>query len=429
MTSPIEIYPLITGSRKIVTDSRHATPGSIFIALKGDKFNGNLFASDALMNGAEHAIVDDPEVVRDERYLLVNDGLGALQELAIIHRKHLRTKIIGITGSNGKTTTKELISRVLSTKYHTGYTRGNLNNHIGVPLTILSLWDEEMAIVEMGANHPGEIARLCEITRPHFGIITNIGKAHLEGFGSLEGVAKAKSELYRFVRENAGTLFVNTDHDLLVRLATDAKKITYGSDPEADCTGSVLERFPVLEVGWKWRQCSGITKTNLYGDYNFENVLAAITVGLHFSIDPEKINLAIHEYVPENNRSQWINTRQNQLMLDAYNANPSSMKAAVLQFSLLKAPFKMVILGDMMELGTESRNEHAELVRLIRSLSFQQVILIGNHFCQAAGDGQETCFKETSQAAQWLRQHPVNQATVLLKGSRLMQLETLKDVL
>lgn len=425
-----QIFSLIPDPGKIITDSRQAGPGSVFLALKGENFDGNMFAVQALEKGARLAIVSDPEIAEiDHRMIRVADTLLTLQELAAIHRRQLKTKIIGITGSNGKTTTKELIGRVLSTSFSTSVTKGNLNNHIGVPLTILSLKQEDFAVIEMGANHQGEIAYLCQIARPAYGIITNIGKAHLEGFGSLEGVARAKSELYRFIMDNNGLLFVNTNHPRLVELAQGARMITYGNGPENDCTGKILERYPTLSVSWSYHSQSATVTSSLYGEYNFENILAAITVGACFGVSPGNINRAISGYVPGNNRSQWLATDRNRLLLDAYNANPSSMKAAILEFGKLEAPHKVIILGDMLELGEDSRKEHAEMLDIIKSLNFDCVILVGEQFCQAAGKGEALCFSETLQAMEWLKKNPVRNSTIMLKGSRLMKLESLIHVL
>jgi len=338
-----EIYRLFIRFPKITTDSRNVIPDSIFFGIKGEQFNGNRFAAEALSKGAAFAITDEPSVVVDNRCILVPDTLQALQQLAAIHRSRITAKVIAITGSNGKTTTKELIGKVLSSEYNTVITEGNLNNHIGVPLTLLSVKeDTAFTVVEMGANHPGEIEFLCRIARPGFGIITNIGKAHLEGFGNFEGVIKAKSELFDFIRQNDGTVFVNRDNQLLSRLSDGMNLITYGSVENAGCQGKITDRNPLLAVAWNAGQQSGFVKTRLYGDYNFENVMAAVAIGVYFGISPGKIDQAIRSWQPENNRSQVIRTDHNILVLDAYNANPSSMAAAEKVQSILA--FRTLVL-------------------------------------------------------------------------------------
>jgi len=430
MTPIEEIYRLFLRFPRITTDSRNVIMDSVFFGIKGDQFDGNRFAAEALGKGAAFAITDDPSVMAGDRFILVPDTLKALQQLAAIHRGRVNAKIIGITGSNGKTTTKELIGNVLSSTFKTVITRGNLNNHIGVPLTVLSLKeDTSFAVVEMGANHPGEIAALCRIARPDFGIITNIGKAHLEGFGSFEGVVKAKSELYDFIRQGDGTVFVNQDNQLLCRLSDGMKIFSYGSGENARCKGEITEREPSLAVAWYAGQLSGLVRTRLYGDYNFENVMAAIAIGLYFGVSPEKIENAISAFQPENNRSQVTRTDHNVLVLDAYNANPSSMAAALNNFHKYTAPAKMIILGDMMELGEHSLEEHREIIALVRKLSFNQVCYVGEQFSRAAKGGHELCFTSMQQAEKWFRDHPVRNMTILLKGSRKMMLEKLRYLL
>jgi len=430
MTPIDEIYRQFLLCQKIVTDSRCDVRDAIFFALKGEKFDGNQFAGDALQKGASAVIIDNPDYLVQGQCYLVDDSLRVLQELAFIHRGENKAKIIGITGSNGKTTTKELIGAVLSSSFNTIMTQGNLNNHIGVPLSLLSIKkDTEFAVIEMGANYPGEINALCEIAQPDFGIVTNIGKAHLEGFGNLEGVASAKTELYRFIQKNNGLLFVNKDNNLLMQRSENIKKITYGSFPDADCTGQIENNFPTLTLRWKWYHTHYTLQTNLYGDYNFENILAAICIGMHLGINPDKINQAVSGYVPVNNRSQWINTLYNSVLLDAYNANPSSMKAALLNFSRMPDPDKTIILGDMMELGDSSKQEHAEIIGLLRELHFNRCILVGRYFSSAAASGPEICFDDTRQAEVHLEHNPLRHTTILLKGSRANQLEKLIHLL
>jgi UDP-N-acetylmuramoyl-tripeptide--D-alanyl-D-alanine ligase len=353
-----------------------------------------------------------------------------LQQLAIIRRSRISATIIGITGSNGKTTTKELIGKVLSSTFKTVMTRGNLNNHIGVPLTILSIDnDTEFAVIEMGANHPGEIAALCQIAKPEYGLITNIGKAHLEGFGSFEGVIKAKSELYDFIMLNDGMAFVNNDNHLLVSLSEKLKNTSYGTSENASCKGEIIGKDPYLVIKWQNEFHSGFIKSNLFGDYNFENVMAAVSIGSYFGISPETIDREIGNYYPDNNRSQWIQTERNTLILDAYNANPSSMKAALSNFNMITAPAKMVILGDMMELGHQSLQEHRNIIRLVCELSLQNAVFIGEFFSNASDGNLGMFFHRTIEAETWLQSHPMNNFTILLKGSRKMQLETLVKLL
>jgi UDP-N-acetylmuramoyl-tripeptide--D-alanyl-D-alanine ligase len=429
MTSTEEIYNYYLRSPGITIDSRNVIPNSIFFALNGDHFDGNQFAAEALEKKAAYAVIDDPSKMTGNRYILVPDTLRALQQLAGMHRSNIKAKIIGITGSNGKTTTKELIGRVLSSAFKTVITQGNLNNHIGVPLTILSLReDTAFAVVEMGANHPGEIAGLCRIARPEFGLITNIGKAHLEGFGSFEGVIKAKSELYDFIRQHNGLIFVNMDNQLLCTLSNGMRLSTYGSDKNAGCRGEIAERDPYLSVAWSRGPLNGLIRTKLCGDYNFENVMAALCIGLYFGISPEQIEQAVSDYNPENNRSQWIRSDRNVLILDAYNANPSSMKAALNNFHKIDAPSKTIILGDMMELGEYSLGEHREIIALVRKLFFSNVFVVGEIFSRAAYGGNEVCFANTNEAELWFRDHPLSGTTILIKGSRKMQLENLTNL-
>jgi UDP-N-acetylmuramoyl-tripeptide--D-alanyl-D-alanine ligase len=426
MTSAEHIYSLFKHFPGISTDSRNVARDSLFFAIRGEKFDGNRFAAEALDKGARYAIVDDPEVVTGESFILVPDVLEALQQLSVNHRVNTRAKIIGITGSNGKTTTKELIGRVLSSTYNTIVTRGNLNNHIGVPLTLLSIQDDtDFAVIEMGANHQGEIAGLCRLAQPGFGIITNIGKAHLDGFGGFEGVVKAKSELYDFIREHNGHLFVNNDNPLLRKLSTGVSSSGYGTTQNTFCKGKILEKEPFLKIAWASVNHEAIVNTRLYGDYNFENILASVCIGLYFGVTPEKINEAVSGYVPDNNRSQLIRTDRNTLVLDAYNANPSSMKAALLHFSQADVPAKMVVLGDMMELGDYSMEEHKNLAALADELHFEKLFFIGEFFSEAAGSSKENFFRNINEAEAWFREHPVRDMTILLKGSRKMKLETL----
>ena len=430
MISLTELYGLFLKSSGIATDSRNIAHGSLFFALKGDQFDGNLFALDAIRNGAAFSVTDNPDIQQHEQILLVTDVLDTLQELALLHRKNIRAKIIAITGSNGKTTTKELIGKVLGSFYNTLVTKGNLNNHIGVPLTLLSIREDiDFAVVEMGANHPGEIDALCRIARPDYGLITNIGKAHLEGFGSFEGVIRTKSELYNYLKENSGLVFYNSDNELLSNLSIEIKRKSYGMNQDAERRGEILSNDPFLSLKWEEAPQSGIVDSALYGEYNFENIMAAICIGLYFGVRADQIKNAIASYIPENNRSQIIQTEKNVIISDAYNANPSSMKAALINFSKMKSPAKMLILGDMMELGDYSLEEHVKIVNYIRELGFEKVLLIGDWFYKAAENGKEICFNSTNAAEAWLSRQLIANRTILLKGSRKMQLETLRKYL
>ena len=411
------------------TDTRNITPGSMFFALKGPNFNANSFAAEALEKGSSFAVVDDPSVVKDDRLLLVSDVLSALQELARHHRRQFNIPVIGITGSNGKTTTKELIHAVLGSDRETLATSGNLNNHIGVPLTLLRLNEEhKIAIIEMGANKPGDIKELAEITEPTYGLITNIGKAHLEGFGGVDGVIRTKTELYNNIRERNGTLFVNSDDALLMEKSEGIKRITYGTGDRAEWRGTTEAGGAFLSFAWEHdaKRSNKIT-TQLIGDYNLMNALAAVCIGSHFQVPKTAIESAIGSYSPGNNRSQFTNTGKNELILDAYNANPSSMKVALENFAAMKTDRKkLAILGDMLELGEAAESEHRAVVELTRSLS------IDTHFVGPifhAIVGSEKSDRDVNDALSRLRNEPVKQRTILIKGSRGIKLETLVEVL
>lgn len=423
-----ELYSIYREYPLIITDSRKVQKGCLFFALKGDNFDGNAFASDALEHGAEFAVIDDP-TLDSEQYLLVDDVLAALQEMACMHRKSLNIPVIGITGSNGKTTTKELIHAVLGSHYPVHATAGNLNNHIGAPLTLLSIpANTEIAIIEMGANHPGEIAFLSNIAQPTHGIITNIGKAHLEGFGGFEGVIRTKSELYQYLRMNDGSAFVNGDNTLLEELSRGINRIFYGTDSDFMIRGEIFSSDPLLEIRWHHPNREIEVNTQLVGSYNFENVMAAICIGNYFKVPEEKIVSAIETYTPVNQRSQTLNTAHNKIILDSYNANPSSMEAALQNFRHIKAARKMVILGDMLELGTESLAEHKSIVHLVESLSFETAIFVGPEFRKAVGE-HHLAFTDTETAMEWLRNNQAQGCTILLKGSRGIRMENLLEVL
>jgi UDP-N-acetylmuramoyl-tripeptide--D-alanyl-D-alanine ligase len=427
----MDLYDLFLQHPVVTTDSRNCPDGSLFFALKGDKFNANAFAVDALARGCSYAVVDDSTFATDERFIVVDDVLKTLQELAIQHRKAMPAKIIGITGSNGKTTTKELIACVLKECYQVLYTQGNYNNHIGVPLTLLQLRPHhQLAIIEMGANHPGEIALLSAIAQPDFGIITNVGKAHLEGFGSFEGVKTTKAELYQHIAANGLGIFIHQANHHLLEMAERAgieeeKRVNYSiehSEDPACVTGKILSGDPLLKMECNTGEAFEV-QTQLIGAYNAENVLAAVTIGHFFGMKNKDIKKGLEGYMPTNNRSQLTITAFNRLVVDAYNANPSSMQAAIENFSLLADNAKVLILGDMLELGEDSLNEHQAIVRLLNDKGFQQVFLVGNEF--AAIDTTYQRFATVEELTRHLLQHPLHDCLILIKGSRGTQLEKL----
>jgi len=421
------LYQKYQQCQYVSTDSRAAQNNTLFFALNGPNFKGATFAKSVLDNGALYAVIDDATYATD-RCVVVEDTLVALQELAWYHRQKLQIPVIGITGSNGKTTTKELTSAVLSRKYNTLFTKGNLNNHIGVPLTLLSIRPEhEIAIIEMGANHINEIAALCSIALPTHGFITNIGKAHLEGFGSFEGVTQAKSELYRHLDKTGGTVFVNSQNDHLMRLSSGLKnKIMYPA-PGDFLQLSFVEAAPF--VVYEAENKEQVT-TQIIGEYNLENIAAASCVGKYFEVPLEEINAAIAAYTPANNRSQVVQKGTNTILLDAYNANPTSMQAAVTNFAQAPAARKVIILGDMFELGADSAEEHHKLADLAASFNFDQVILCGKEMQAAAAQHPEfSFFEEKGSLQNWLRENPLQNTQLLIKGSRGMGLESLLEVL
>ena len=413
-------------SAGISTDTRKIQYGEMFFCLKGDNFNANKFANKALELGALYVIIDDKDYYVDERTILVSDALEYLQLLASFHRRQFDIPFIGITGTNGKTTTKELVNTVLSKKFKTHATKGNFNNHIGVPLTLLSMPnDTEIAIIEMGANHIGEIAELCRMTEPNYGIITSIGRAHLEGFGSIEGVIKTKTELYNSVNNSAGKLFVNGDSELLMGLSKDQNRIIYGSNESFEAVGSKIEKSAFASLQWKEYNI----ESQLVGSYNYDNIMAAICIGNYFQVSDNDISEAIENYAPENQRSQWKKSDNNELIIDAYNANPSSMKVAIESIEQLKTVNKWLILGDMLELGKESTKEHQDLINGIDPKLLKSTIFVGTEFSKAAKGKNLHCFDDTKSAAIWLEDNPINQAVVLVKGSRGIALEGLLNLL
>ena len=425
------LYQIFLDCQLVTTDSRNCPEGSLFIALKGESFNGNAFAGKALETGCAYAIIDEPEyaVEGDQRYILVDNCLQTLQQLANYHRRQLGTRVIGITGTNGKTTTKELISAVLSQSHNILYTLGNLNNHIGVPSTLLRLKAEhDLAVIEMGANHPGEIKFLSEIAEPDCGIITNVGKAHLEGFGSFEGVIKTKGELYDFLRKKEGsTVFIHHDNAYLMNIAGGLNLIPYGTEDDLYVNGRITGNSPYLTYEWKAGKAGETyqVQTQLIGEYNFPNALAAITIGLFFGVEAAKINEALAGYTPQNNRSQLKKTNDNTLIIDAYNANPTSMMAALQNFRNMEVPHKMLLLGDMRELGAESAAEHQKIADYIKECDFEEVWLVGEQFAAA-----EHSFKTYPNVQEVIKELETNKPkgyTILIKGSNGIKLSSTVD--
>ena len=426
--SIIDLYDLFIHNPQITTDSRNCPKGSIFFALKGDKFDGNQYAGKALASGCVYAVIDNPDYYIGERTILVDNVLKTLQQLAHHHRKVLGLQIIGITGTNGKTTTKELLAAVLSTKFNLLYTEGNFNNHIGVPLTLLRLThDHEMAVIEMGASHPGDIKELVDIVHPNYGIITNVGRAHLEGFGSFEGVIRTKGELYDYIRRSKGKIFIKKENEYLQSIAKGIEQITYGNGDDAFASGQVVSCDPFLVFNWKQQGKLHTVETHMIGSYNLDNVLAAVAVGRFFKIPAERISRAIAAYEPTNNRSQFKKTDNNELIIDAYNANPSSMKVALDNFITMPVQPKAIILGDMRELGPTSDELHAEVVEQIKKGQFDKVFLCGEHFYKV---GKEfSPFATTEAMTEELRRQPLKGYHILIKGSHSMGLEKLVDIL
>ncbi|MEG1586215.1 MAG: UDP-N-acetylmuramoyl-tripeptide--D-alanyl-D-alanine ligase [Bacteroidales bacterium] len=423
MTSLETLYNLYLQHPVITTDTRNCPSGSIFFALKGDRFNGNEFAKQALESGSAYAVIDQPEYQTDERFLLVTDVLSTLQLLAAHHRKQLRIPVIGITGTNGKTTTKELTRAVLSTRFNTLATEGNLNNHIGVPLTLLKITPaHEIAIIEMGANHPGEIEMLSNIACPDFGLITNVGKAHLEGFGSFEGVIKTKTELYESLRQSNGKVFLHAENSYLAPYTHNLQTISYGETPGLFVSGKMISCSPLVSFKLSDPQNEIQIDTNLIGSYNLPNLLAAAAIGSYFGITFAEIKSALESYQPANKRSQLVKTARNTLILDAYNANPTSMMAALVNFRDMQVENKTLILGDMRELGNESKKEHERILQFIQETGFDSVFLVGHEFNALPHPFKS--FGSAIELKEWFTQHPITNRFILVKGSRGIALET-----
>ncbi|OOQ60514.1 UDP-N-acetylmuramoyl-tripeptide--D-alanyl-D-alanine ligase [Mucilaginibacter pedocola] len=445
MATTEELYQLYLQHPVISTDTRKIAPGSLFFALKGDKFDANTFAQQAIEAGAAYAVVDNPEYALGEKFVLVDDGLSALQNLAAHHRRQLDIPIIALTGTNGKTTTKELINAVLSQRFNTLATEGNLNNHIGVPLTLLKITAEhQMAVIEMGANHQREIAMLCSIAHPTHGLITNVGKAHLEGFGGVEGVRKGKGEMYDFLAakneeerpagSKNGVAFVNSDDAVLMEMKNErglSNVIYYGknSNPANIISGKLLDSSPLLVLEWSDNLEGGNYRvpTHLTGAYNLDNILVAICIGSTFGLTPEEISDGIAGYQPKNNRSQILQTTSNTLICDFYNANPSSMFVAIENIDKMQSGRKVLILGDMFEMGDESAAEHAAVLQKAMAAQVNERIFIGKDFSAQKSEGLEhaTFYLTAEDAIEGLKAHPITNSTVLIKGSRGMALERL----
>ena len=425
-----ELYKIYRQFPIVNTDTRKDLTGSIFFCLKGPNFDANTFADEALKKGAAHLVTDAEEHRGKENMTYVPDVLNALQELAAMHRSNFTFPVIGLTGSNGKTTNKELIAAVLGTKYKTYFTKGNLNNHIGVPLTLLEIpLDAEMAVVEMGANHRGEIHDLCKISNPNYGLITNIGKAHLEGFGGMEGVIKGKKEIFDHIEQNEGKVFVNGDDPIISELSKNMDRILYGKKSSDYLVhGEIVESTPFISFSYSRKgYISPEIKTRLVGGYNFYNLMAAVCMGLYFEVSDENIARALQSYVPTNNRSQLLKTATNEIILDAYNANPSSMDAAVENLQAQKSNFKYALLGEMRELGITGPEEHQMLIDKLKSFGLNAILV---------GEGYKTCdkkdfhwFENSIDLMDYLKKNPIENALILLKGSRAVAMERVIEVL
>lgn len=430
-----ELYEIFLKHPVVSTDSRTCPSGSIFFALKGENFNGNKFAKSALEIGAAYAVVDEWEdKPHNPKIIVVNDVLQTLQNLANYHCRKLKIPIIAITGTNGKTTTKELTAVILAKEFKVAFTQGNFNNHIGVPLTLLSMNEtHEIGVVEMGANHPGEIKELCEIADPDIGVITNIGKAHIEGFGSYENIRKTKGELYDYIREKEGKVFVNKDNTTLLEMSEEMDRILYGRDnPDLFVSGTLSAETPFLHFDWNFFEHPNKVKTHLVGEYNLDNALAAVSIGKYYGINAKYISEALEEYMPQNNRSQFERTENNDLIIDAYNANPTSMKVALNFFLTIPSDLpKAVILGEMKELGNISSQEHERLISFLNNNPLDRVFLVGNSFVEhkALMYSNFLVFKTVEELNEHLKNNPLSGHYILLKGSHSVHLERCIDYL
>lgn len=427
-----KLYSIFLQHPVVTTDSRDCPAGSIFFALKGERFDGNKYAAAALEKGCAYAVIDEAQYAVDDRYIVVPDVLAAFQQLAREHRRTLGTRVIGVTGTNGKTTTKELIAAVLGRKYRVLYTQGNFNNDIGVPKTLLRLTaEDEMAVVEMGASHPGDIKTLVDIVEPDYGIITNVGMAHLQGFGSFEGVVRTKGELYDKLRQCSGSrVFIDADNIHLAKIADGLTLVKYSVENQAEdvaVKGEIVDCAPFLHFRWKAEGTEHEVHTHLVGAYNIYNMLAAATIGLYFGVTPEQVDEALEGYIPSNNRSQLTVTKNNSLIVDTYNANPTSMAAALHNFAIMDVKPKMLILGDMGELGEASAGEHRKVAEYLQEEGFENVWLVGSEF------GNTPCpyrkFPDVAAVKEEIAQHPVTGHYILIKGSNSMRLFELPELL
>ncbi len=430
----INIYQLFKEYGSITTDSRNCSKNSLFFALKGDNFDGNQYAEKALRNGCSYAIIDNKKYAKGERYILVKNVLKTLQQLANKHRKILGTKVIGVTGTNGKTTTKELIASVLSQKFNVHYTKGNFNNHIGVPITLLQLeLKHEIAVIEMGANHPKEIEELCQIVEPDYGIITNVGKAHLEGFGSFEGVMKTKSELYQYLSQKNRPIFINSGNDYLNEMATKSgyttnkNQIQYAETEKLNnhlviSTKTVTDDKRIIHINCVTPKEKFTLDTHLIGEYNTENVLAATAIGFYFGLNSSEIKQGIEDYTPTNSRSEYQKTKLNIVNIDAYNANPDSMNQSIKSFANSESKHKTLILGDMLELGNYANEEHQKVIDLIERRDFEEIFLVGNEFQKTERKKAIRTYQNVGQLIEYIQQKPLKNRTILVKGSQGIKL-------
>ena len=423
----MQLHDYFKDSTGVVTDSRKLIQDCLFIALRGENFDGNQFAETAIEKGAKYALVDRPEIaLKNERLILVEDTLQSLQELAKYHRKKIKAKIIGLTGSNGKTTTKELINSVLSKKFNTKATLGNFNNHIGVPLTLLEFdEDTEIGIVEMGANHQKEIDFLCQLAQPELGLITNFGQAHLQGFGGIEGVIRGKSEIYEYLSQTGGTIILNIDDPLQRKWMSYDPHYTFGEHTDANCRLEYLKRkYKPLALNLE----DQTIESQLYGEYNFSNMGAAVALGKFFGLSLEQIRSGISSYQSTNNRSQSIEKDNNKIILDAYNANPSSMKASISSFINNKRNKGVVILGDMFELGRFTQQAHQQIIEQLESTEIERILLVGKHFFKTqSSDPRLSRFESLEEIKNYLSQNPIENSDILIKGSRGMTMESVVD--
>ncbi len=434
-----QLLELVKNGNRACIDSRTCNTGDIFFALRGENHDGNRYAQNAINAGCNLAVIDNPDFKLGEKYLLVENALKCLQQTAKSYRETLKLPVLGITGTNGKTTTKELVRAVLSTFYAAPATQGNLNNHIGVPLTLLSLKNtDQLAIIEMGANHLGEIAELCELSMPSHAIITNIGKAHLEGFGSVDNIEKAKSELYQYVRKNNGTLFVNCDDVRLKKFASEKKSITYGTGNNNHCSGKIVSDKNFVSIDFKINQdfgkatkgMQGQINSQLSGSYNYSNIMAAVATGLYFGVPADLVISAIESYIPANHRSQIVHTAHNTVLMDAYNANPTSMTLAIENFRHFEGEPKALLLGDLLELGKEAKTEHRLIGEMTDDIAFNTRIFVGEHFTSVCKTNNNTMvFNHVDEAATWLKNNPLRGYQILVKGSRGIKMEKLLDLL